>query len=586
MIYNAPVKDMMFVIDELIGIDRLTSLPGYEDLDRESFEFILQEAGKFCTSELLPINRDGDEHGATHENGTVTTPPGFREAYAKYIEAGWTGIDADPDYGGQGLPKLMQYLVDEMLGATNLAFKLYSELTHGAYYLLSSYAPEKLREQFVPKMVTGEWSGTMCLTEPHCGTDLGLLTTKATDNGDGIFAINGAKIFITSGDHDLTENIIHLVLARIEGAPGGSRGISLFAVPRTLVNEDGSLGERNGVVTASIEHKMGIKGSATCALNFDDAKGYLIGEANRGLAVMFKMMNTERVTVGIQGLGFAEIAYQNALHYAQERTQGKAPAPRPDNGKSADPIIYHPEIQRMLLTIRSQVEGARMLAMYTGFNVDVMEKSVDEAQQSDAANTVALFTPIVKSFLTDLGMSSTLTAQQVYGGHGYVREHGMEQLVRDCRITQIYEGTNEVQALDLATRKITGATGVFADQLLATWREEIGAHDNADCGEALSALDHLIEVTAWMRDKLENDDAAARGAATAYQRLFALTVIACLWAKTVTAISDKNGAQYDIKRKTARFYMRSVLPETSALKSSIVGSAESLQAFTVDDFTA
>lgn len=585
MIYNAPVNDMMFVIDELIGIDKLTALPGYEDLDRESFEFILQEAGKFCSNELLPINRDGDEHGAVHENGAVTTPPGFKEAYEKYIEAGWTGIDANPDYGGQGLPKLMQYLVDEMLGATNLAFKLYSELSHGAYYLLSSYAPDEIKERFVPKMVAGEWSGTMCLTEPHCGTDLGLLTTKATDNGDGTFAINGAKIFITSGDHDLTDNIIHLVLARMEGAPSGSRGISLFAVPRTLVNDDGSLGERNGVVTASIEHKMGIKGSATCALNFDDATGYLIGKPNRGLAAMFKMMNTERITVGIQGLGFAEIAYQNALQYAQERTQGKAPAPRPDDSKSADPIIYHPEIQRMLLTIRSQVEGARMLAIYTGFNVDLMEKSIDEQQKNDAANTVALFTPIVKSFLTDLGMSSTLSAQQVYGGHGYVREHGMEQLVRDCRITQIYEGTNEVQAMDLATRKITGATGEFADRFLANWREKISLRDDVDCADAVAALDRLIEVTTWVRDKLENDDAAARGAATAYQRLFALTVIGCLWALVLIGLDDREGRQFDIKRKTARFYMRNVLPETNALKTFIVEGAESLKDFTVDDFS-
>jgi len=578
---------MMFLVDEWIGLDNISSLPGYEDLDRDSFEFILEEAGKFCTNELLPINRQGDEQGATHEGGAVTTPPGFKEAYQKYIEAGWTGIDGDPELGGQGLPKLMQYLVDEMLGATNLAFKLYSELSHGAYYLLSTFAPPEIRERYVPKMIAGVWSGTMCLTEPHCGTDLGLLTTKATDNGDGSYKINGSKIFITSGDQDLTENIVHLVLARIEGAPAGARGISVFLVPKFHVNEDGSIGDPNQVVTASIEHKMGIKGSATCALNFDDASGYLIGEENRGLAAMFKMMNTERITVGIQGLGFSEIAYQNALAYALERTQSKAPAPRPNDDKAADPIIYQPEVQRMLLHIRSQVEGARAMAVYAGYNVDVMEKSTDDDRKSDAANTVALFTPVVKAFMTDLGMSSTLSAQQVFGGHGYVREHGMEQLVRDCRITPIYEGTNEVQAADLVMRKMSGETGEFADRLFAEWRDELEAHknDSDSIVAALASLDQLEEATTWLRQKLADDEVAARGAATAYLRLFALSSIACFWSQILIAIRDKSGVFYDTKRKTARFYMQHVLPETVALQQIITEGSESLRDFSVGDFT-
>lgn len=577
---------MMFLVDEWIGLDNITSLPGYSELDRETFEFILEEAGKFCTSELLPINREGDEHGATHANGKVRTPPGFKEAYERYIEAGWTGLDADPDFGGQGLPKLMQYLCDEMLGATNLAFKLYSELSHGAYYLLASYAPQKIREQFVPNMVSGTWSGTMCLTEPHCGTDLGLLTTKAMDNGNGTYNVTGAKIFITSGDHDLTENIIHLVLARIEGAPQGTRGISLFAVPKILVNDDGSLGEGNGVTTASIEHKMGIKGSATCALNFDDATGYLIGEENRGLATMFKMMNTERITVGIQGLGLADIAYQNALHYALERHQGKAPGPRPDESKAADPIIWHPEIRRMLLNIRAQVEGARAMAVYAGFNVDVMEKSDNADAVADAASAVALFTPIVKSYLTELGMSSTLSAQQVYGGHGYVREHGMEQLVRDCRITPLYEGTNEVQALDLATRKITGVTGEFVDRLLREWQTSIDASSSAEDFSTVSmAIARLIETTAWMRRNLVEDNAAARGAATLYLRMFALTAVAVFWMQIVLAIRNKETRFHTTKRKTAQYYMSHVLPETVSIHQVIVGGAESLREFSVADFT-
>jgi alkylation response protein AidB-like acyl-CoA dehydrogenase len=578
---------MMFLVDEWLGLDKLRSLPGYEDLDRDSFEFILEEAGRFCSNELLPINRQGDEHGATHVDGLVTTPPGFKAAYEKYIEAGWTGLDADPELGGQGLPKLMQYLIDEMLGATNLAFKLYAELSHGAYYLLSSFAPPEIRDRYVPKMIAGQWSGTMCLTEPQCGTDLGLLTTKAKKNSDGSYTINGAKIFITSGDHDLTENIIHLVLARVEGAPAGARGISLFAVPKFLVDDDGSVGERNSVVTASIEHKMGIKGSATCALNFDDSTGHLIGEENRGLAAMFKMMNTERITVGIQGLGFSEIAYQNALAYALERAQSRAPEPRPDAKKAADPIIYQPEVQRMLLRIRSQVEGARAMAVFAGFNVDVMDKATDERQRNDAADAVALFTPVVKAFFTDLGMESTLSAQQVFGGHGYVSEHGMEQLVRDCRITPLYEGTNEVQAADLVFRKMTGRTGEFADRMFAIWRKELSAHQDASqpVAAALAALDRLEEATHWLRDQIEKDDAAARGAATSFLRLFALTAIACFWSQILIAIQDRQGHFYDTKRKTARFFMDHVLPETLAIHRVLLKGAPSLADFTASDFS-
>ncbi len=467
MIYNAPIKDMMFLVDEWLGIESLRSLPGYEEFDKEILEAVLEEAGKFCSTEVLPINRDGDEHGAVFADGAVTTPPGFKAAYQKFIENGWTSIDADPDHGGQGLPKLVSFLIDEMLGATNLAFKLYSELSHGAYHLLAACASEDIRARYLPNMVQGIWSGTMCLTEPHCGTDLGLLTTKASPNDDGSYNISGTKIFITSGDHDLTENILHLVIARIDGAPDGSRGISLFLVPKFHVNDNGAIGARNDVFTASIEHKMGIKGSATCVLNFDGAKGFLIGEENHGLAAMFRMMNIERVTVGMQGLGFAEIACQNALDYAQERLQSRAPAPRPDESKPADPIIFQPEIKRKLLSMRAQIEGARALAVFAAVQTDIMEKSTDNQQREDAENTVALLTPVVKSFLTDLGVASSLSAQQVLAGHGYVREHGMEQLVRDSRITQIYEGTNEVQAADLVLRKLTGRTGAFADSLFA-----------------------------------------------------------------------------------------------------------------------
>jgi butyryl-CoA dehydrogenase len=586
VIYNAPIKDMMFLVDEWTGIENISSLPGFGEFDRDILEAILEEAGKFCSTEVLPINRDGDEHGAVFADGNVTTPPGFKEAYQKLIENGWTGIDADPEFGGQGLPKLVNFLIDEMLAATNLAFKLYSELSHGAYHLLASHASGEIRAKYLPRMVEGAWSGTMCLTEPNCGTDLGLLTTKAVPNGDGSFDISGTKIFITSGDHDLTENILHLVIARIEGAPEGSRGISLFLVPKFHVNDDGSVGERNQVNTASIEHKMGIKGSATCVLNFDNAKGYLIGEENRGLAAMFRMMNIERLTVGIQGLGFAEIAYQNALAYATERLQSRAPAPRPNEGKPADPIIFQPEIKRKLLAMRSMVEGGRALAVFAAYHADVMEKSIDEQQREDAENTVALLTPVVKSFLSDLGVASSQEALQVLGGHGYVREHGMEQLVRDSRITQIYEGTNEVQAADLVLRKLTGKTGQFADSLFDSWQQFFDEQKDRDDASAYiepaaAALARLKEATAWIRDA---DGAAARGAACNYQRLFALTTIGCLWAQIIASIRDKDSEFYDTKRKTARFYMEQVLPETTSLHEVVTRGSDALSAFAVADF--
>ena len=587
MIYNAPIKDMLFLLNEWIGLDKLTSLPGYDEVDLDLVEAILEEAGKFCSTEVLAINRDGDEHGAVHEDGVVRTPPGFKEVYTQFIENGWAGLDANPDHGGQGLPKVLHNQLDEMLGATNLSFKLYTELSHGAYQLLDTLAPDDIRELYLPKMVEGVWSGTMCLTEPHCGTDLGLLTTRAVPDGNGAYGITGEKIFITSGDHDLTENILHLVIARIEGAPAGTRGISLFLVPKYVVNEDGSVGDWNNVQTASIEHKMGIKGSATAALNFKNATGYLIGEANRGLAGMFRMMNIERLTVGLQGLGLADIAYQNALAYAEDRLQSKAPTGRVNADKAADPIIHQPEMQRQLLRIRSQVEGARALGVLAGVNVDIMEKSDDEQAALEASHTVALLTPVIKAFFSDLGLESTISAQQVFGGHGYVREYGMEQLVRDCRITQIYEGTNEIQALDLVARKLTGETGKFADRFLEALADELGAHAGDPLVDpAIEALLRLNETTTWLRDRLETDFAVACGAAYPYLRLFALTVIACLWARIVLSIHDKSGAFYDTKRKLARFYMQQVLPETVSLANAVVGGADALADFDVADFAS
>ncbi|MDH3265844.1 MAG: acyl-CoA dehydrogenase [Gammaproteobacteria bacterium] len=587
MIYNAPIQDMLFLVNEWIGLDRLTALPGFEEVDADLFEAVLEEANRFASTELLPINRDGDEIGAIFKDGNVTTPPGFKEAYTQFVENGWTGIDANPDHGGQGLPKLLQILIDEIVGATNVSFKLYTELSRGAYHLLEHAASDEIRAKYLPKMVEGVWSGTMCLTEPHSGTDLGLLTTKAVAADDGTYKISGEKIFITSGDHDLTENILHLVIARIVGAPAGTRGISLFLVPKFIVNDDGSLGDRNGVQTTAIEHKMGIRASATCSLNFESATAYLIGEENRGLAAMFKMMNIERLTVGLQGLGMADIAYQNALAYAKERRQSKAPAPRPDDTKAADPIIFQPEMQRQLLTIRSQVEGARALSVFTGLHVDTMEKSADAAEASAAEAVVALLTPVIKAHFSDLGMSSTLSAQQIYGGHGYIREHGMEQLVRDCRIAPIYEGTNEIQALDLVARKVSGKQSEFANQFLSGWQTFLADHRNeddvADCVEpAAIALQQLLDTTSWIQ---RSDDATQRGAACQYLRQFALALIACLWVQIVVSIRGKEGAFYDTKRKLARFYMQQVLPETASLATTIVNGAAALADISVSDLT-
>jgi len=586
MIYNAPVKDMLFLIDEWIGIDRITALPGYEDLDRDILESILEEAGKFCSTELMPINQPGDEHGTTFESGFVKTPPGYKEAYRKYVENGWGSIDADPEYGGQGLPRLLNFLVDEMMSACCLSFTLYPALSHGAYHLLRENASKEIRDKYLPKLVEGVWSGTMCLTEAHAGTDLGLLTTKSVPRGDGTYAISGTKIFITAGDHDLTENILHLVLARVEGAPTGTRGISLFLIPKTLVNDDGSLGSRNAVNTGSIEQKMGIRGSATCVLNFDNATGYLIGKENGGLAAMFTMMNMERISVGVTGLGAAEIAYQNALEYAKERLQSKAPHPRPNPEKVADPILYQPEIKRKLLNIRSRVEGARALAAYTGFQADLSEKSQDVCQREEAQDMLALLTPVIKAVLSDLGTSSSLSAQQVFGGHGYIKEHGMEQLVRDCRITQLYEGTNEVQAQDLVARKLTIKGGRLVKRFLANWEAFLmDQHNNNNLAAYIqpvrTAFDHLKKATTWIREQLAANDAAARGAATHYLQLFGLTSTAFMWADIVVSIKDKQGDFYEDKRQLARFYMDQVLPETTSLLQIITGGADSLVSFDV-----
>ena len=589
MIYKPPIEDIIFLLREWIGIKNINQLVGYEDLSIEDIEFILSEAGKFCNSKLLPLNSIGDEIGVKLKDGKVVTPPGFKDAYKLYIESGWTGIDANVEHGGSGLPKLVQFYFDEMLSACNLAFKLYSELSHGAYQLLLNSATKEVKDLYLPKLASGTWSGTMCLTEPHCGTDLSLIKTRATLQ-NGKYLINGTKIFITSGDQDLTENILHMVLARIDNAPEGSRGISVFLVSRNHINQGQATSELNGVSVGSIEKKMGIKGSATCVLNFDNAEGILIGEENRGLAAMFTMMNAERITVGIQGLGFADIAYQNACNYACERLQSKVPGIKRTN-KNADPIIEQPEIKKMLLRMRCQVEGGRALATYVGHYVDVMQKSQNDTEKKYADNLVSLLTPVVKSYLSDLGMESTLAAQQVFGGHGFVHDYGMEQLVRDCRITTIYEGTNEVQAADLVFRKLMINHGSLIKEFIQDWENKLSQGVAFKSSKALlvnnktkDSFGRFKAVTDIIIEQVNTQTLHAMANATEYMRYFSLNIISLLWADILATIDEKQGSFYDNKRKLGVFYVLYILPETLGIEEKIVNGAAAITDFESKDF--
>ena len=453
--YQAPLRDMKFVLHEMLDAEReFAALPGFEEVTRDLIDPVLEEAAKLCENVVLPLYRTGDQEGCTFEDGAVRTPSGFRDAYRAFVEGGWNGLSCNPEFGGQGLPGTLSIFVEEMLQSANLAFALYAGLTHGACIAIDKHAGEELRRRYLPKLIEGTWSGVMCLTESHCGTDLGLLRTRAEPDGDGRYRVTGTKIFITGGEQDLSENIVHLVLARLPDAPQGVKGISMFLVPKFIAGEDGSLGERNAVHCGSIEHKMGIKAASTCVMNYDGATGYLIGEPHRGLQAMFSMMNYERIMVGQQGLSLAEVAYQNAADYARDRLQGrslKGPA-APD--LPADPIIVHPDVRRMLLTTRAYNEGARALIAWTSLRIDRSTRHPDPATREAAADVVGLMIPVIKAFFTDYGFESCHQCQQVFGGHGYIAEWGMEQLVRDARIAQIYEGANGIHALDLVGRKL------------------------------------------------------------------------------------------------------------------------------------
>jgi len=575
--YIAPVEDMMFLFEKLRDNKNYNELEKYKEVNSELVKDILEEAAKINQNLILPLAKVGDENPAILENGVVRTPPGYKEAYQKYIEDGWTSLSCDPKYGGQGMPKTVSAFFDEMLSSASLSFKLYSELSIGAYNCINHHASDEIKNKYLPKIVEGKWSGTMCLTEPVCGTDLGLLKTKAEKQIDGTYKISGQKIFITSGDQDLTENIIHLVIARATDSPAGTKGISLFLVPKFIVNEDGSIGSRNGILTGSIETKMGIKGSATCVLNFDKATGYMIGKKDKGLNAMFTMMNLERIVVGIQGLGISEIAYQNSLAYAKERKQGKTNNTKSPNG--ADFIIEHADIRRSLLNMKSIIEGERALCFWLSQQTEVSLNHPDEKVRQEASDFVSLMTPVVKSLFTDLAMEITNDAMQIHGGYGYTKDQGIEQLYRDNRITPIYEGTNSIQAADLVFRKLSNKNGNIINKFLDLIKSETNSSNEKIkpfTKEFTHYLNILTKFSEWINEKakLNKDDVSA--AANDYLKTLGFISVAYAWIK-VLEVSFKDYNQnknfYDDKIDTAKFYFEKVLPRAEQhYKTAISGS--------------
>ena len=593
-VYKAPIKDIQFVLNEVIDVAKLAKLPGYEDATPDTIHAIVEEAAKLCENVLLPLNRTGDEEGCHYENGVVRTPKGFKEAYKQFAEGGWTGITCDPEFGGQGLPATVGFALQEMFTAANQAFAMYPGLSHGAYEALSRHGSEELKKRYLPKLADGTWSGTMCLTEPHCGTDLGMLRTKAEPQADGSYSITGTKIFISAGEHDLTENIVHLVLARLPDAPGGTKGISLFIVPKFLPKADGSVGERNGIRCGALEHKMGIKANATCVMNLDGATGWLVGEANKGMTAMFVMMNAARLGVGMQGLGIAETAYQSAVAYARDRLQGRSlTGPKNANGP-ADPIIVHPDVRRMLMIQKSFTEGARALSLWVGMLIDEAHLHPDAATREAADDLIQMLTPIIKAYFTDMGSECANLAVQTWGGHGFIRENGVEQLVRDARITQLYEGTNGIQALDLVGRKLPMKGGRAAQRLLGEIGGFIAQHkaDEKMKGfvEPLEKAMGRVQDSALflMQNAMKNPDEAG-GAATDLLRLMALTAMAYMWNRIVVAAhkgleAGNDNGFYEAKITTARFFMARVLPQTVSLNHQIKAGASTLMALPAEAF--
>jgi acyl-CoA dehydrogenase len=594
-IYKAPLDDVNFLFNDVFQIDRYDNLPGFTDASADVREAILGEAAKLAEEVLQPLNRAGDLEGCKRNaDGSVTTPKGFKQAFKQVAEGGWLGLSAPSEYGGQGLPTTLSQAVNEFQISANMAFSMYGGLTMGAIAALLVNGSKEQKKTYVPKMIAGEWTGTMNLTEPQCGTDLGLLRSKAVRQADGSFKITGTKIFISAGEHDLADNIIHLVLARIEGAPAGIKGVSLFVVPKTLVNSDGSLGARNGVTCGSIEHKMGIHGNSTCVMNYDNAVGWLVGEENKGMQGMFVMMNEARLGVAVQGLAQSEVAYQNAAAYARDRLQGRAPTGAKAADKPADPIIVHPDVRRTLLTIRAFNEAARALVVWTALKSDVAHRSNDAKDREAADDHMGLMTPVLKGFLTETGFANTVQAQQMYGGHGYIAEQGMEQFVRDARISMIYEGANAIQALDLVARKLSRNGG----RAVMSFFAEVGAfakqHGTDEAMKPYSAplakaLGDLQQATTWLITNAMTKPDNAAAAATDYLHLFGFTTLAYMWAKMAKVALDKiasSGETAYLKTKlvTGRFFMERMLPETALHLARIQSGSGSTMELAADAF--
>lgn len=591
--YQAPLKDIRFVMNEVFEAEKLWgSLAGTKDaIDMETAEAILEEAGKITASLIAPLSREGDEEGCHFEDGKVTVPAGYRDAYKTFAEGGWSGLTGNPAYEGMGMPKMLGAQYEEMLYSADISFGLYVCLTSGAALAIDAHASEELKQKYLPKMYSGEWTGAMDLTEPHSGTDLGMIRTKAEPNADGSYSITGTKIFITGGENDLTDNIIHLVLAKLPDAPAGSRGISLFLVPRNHVDDNGVVGENNNVSCGSIEHKMGIKASGTCVMNFDGAQGWLVGEVNKGLAAMFTMMNYERLSVGIQGFAAAERSYQNAIAYAVDRVQGRAATGPAQPEKAADPIIVHPDVRRMLMTMKAFTEGSRAFSTYVARFLDIAKFSDDAEDKKYADAMVALMTPIAKAYMTDRALDSCVAGQQIFGGHGFIREWGQEQLVRDTRITQIYEGTNGVQAMDLMGRKVVANNG----QLFELFASEVSGFieaesDNAAVAHLLkplaAAVERLSDATEFVIAAAKQDPNAIGAAACDYLDMFGLTAYAYMWARMAKVAAPKAGEDefYASKAVTAKFFFNRLLPKTVSLLESIKAGSEDMMALAQENF--
>ena len=596
--YAAPVRDALFNIREVLNLDAHAHLPGFENATPDIVEAVLAEAGKFAAEVLAPLNPSGDAEGCTRlADGSVTTPRGFREAHALFREAGWGTLTAPVEYGGQALPRVIGFAVEEFMSAANQSFAMYPGLTNGAVAALLVKGSPELQRTFVPRMVANEWLGTMNLTEPHCGTDLGLIRTRAEPQGDGTYRVTGTKIFISSGEHDLTENIIHLVLAKLPDAPEGTKGISLFVVPKFLVNEDGSLGERNAASCGSLEHKMGIHANATCVMNYDGATGYLVGEENKGLAAMFIMMNEARLGVGMQGLAQADVAYQNGAAYALERRQGRALTGPAEPGEKADPIIVHPDVRRMLMDARAFTEGMRSLSLWGGLLVDLAHKAPTEEERQKADDMVGLLTPVIKGYGTDKGFDVAVNMQQVWGGHGFIVENGMEQFVRDARIPMIYEGANGVQAMDLVGRKLAANMGravqAFFAQVDAECAEAQADEKLADmAGRLAKANGELKAATMWfMQNAMANPNNAGAGAHH-YMHIMGIVALGLMWLRMARVAATALGkgaadpAFYEAKLVTARYYAERFLPDAGALRRKIEAGSEAMMALPAEMFAS